>query len=171
MGIVSNGGSEMQRSKISALGIQSFFQAIIISSEVGLRKPDPAIFDMALEQLACAADQAWFVGDHPDNDVRGAAAGGLRAFWLKSDRYSAQTLPGVVLGSLLELTAYLDATEREEGADSEIEAVYARAALSSDARELIVRIGVAGMKLRAQRGQSRSEYLRVGGTLTTVISR
>jgi hypothetical protein len=47
-----------------------------------VQKPDPRIFAHALAQIGCRASDTWFVGDHPVNDVLGAAAVGLRAIWL-----------------------------------------------------------------------------------------
>ena len=45
--------------------IDSLFDAIVISGEVGLRKPDPAIFELALDRLSVVAHRSVFVDDHP----------------------------------------------------------------------------------------------------------
>jgi putative hydrolase of the HAD superfamily len=45
--------------------IDSLFDAIVISGEVGLRKPDPAIFELLLQRLGVTADRCVFVDDHP----------------------------------------------------------------------------------------------------------
>ncbi|HLZ71633.1 MAG TPA: HAD family hydrolase [Dehalococcoidia bacterium] len=82
LGVVSNGGVRIQRAKLAALGIERYFSAVVISEAVGIEKPDPAIFRHALDQLGCAAGEAWFVGDHPVNDVLGASAAGLWGIWL-----------------------------------------------------------------------------------------
>jgi putative hydrolase of the HAD superfamily len=47
-----------------------------------VQKPDPRIFAHALAEIGCAAVHTWFVGDHPLNDVLGAAAVGLCPIWL-----------------------------------------------------------------------------------------
>jgi putative hydrolase of the HAD superfamily len=47
-----------------------------------VQKPDPRIFALALAAIGCAAVHTWFVGDHPINDILGAAAVGLRPIWL-----------------------------------------------------------------------------------------
>jgi putative hydrolase of the HAD superfamily len=52
------------------------------SEAVQMQKPDPRIFARALAEVGCLTSQAWFVGDHPVNDVLGAAASGLRPIWL-----------------------------------------------------------------------------------------
>jgi putative hydrolase of the HAD superfamily len=71
----------MQQAKLSALALASAFDAVLISEAEGLSKPDPAIFHRALERLGVAPGHAVFVGDHPDFDVAGARAAGLRAVW------------------------------------------------------------------------------------------
>jgi putative hydrolase of the HAD superfamily len=46
-------------------------------------EPDPKIFEIACRELGgLAAGDCWFVGDHPENDVRGAAAFGMTAVWI-----------------------------------------------------------------------------------------
>jgi putative hydrolase of the HAD superfamily len=59
MGLVTNGGSAMQRSKIAALGLDRYMFTIVISDEVRLRKPDAAIFRHALADLGSAAWDTW----------------------------------------------------------------------------------------------------------------
>jgi putative hydrolase of the HAD superfamily len=82
VGLVSNGAGDAQRRKLAAIGLAGAFDAVVISGEVGVRKPDAAIFRFALDQLGRAAADAWFVGDHPMLDVDGARRAGLRAVWL-----------------------------------------------------------------------------------------
>ena len=82
LGIVSNGSTTAQSSKIALLGLQPWFQTIVISEACGWRKPDPRIFAMALKALATEPCDTWFIGDHPANDIVGAAAAGLDAIWI-----------------------------------------------------------------------------------------
>lgn len=110
LGVVTNGGSAMQRSKLAALDIEELMDVVIISSEVRLRKPDPRIFALALAQLGCEPADAWFVGDHPEQDIQGAAAAGLTTFWIKTDRFNqGQAVPGVHLETLVALREHLSA--------------------------------------------------------------
>jgi putative hydrolase of the HAD superfamily len=109
MGLVTNGGAAMQRAKIAAIGLERFMSVIVISSEVAMRKPDGAIFRRALGELGCDAAQAWFVGDHPDLDVRGAHEAGLTAFWVRTGAFAApDDLPGHRLDRLGDLLAWLE---------------------------------------------------------------
>ncbi len=80
--LVSNGGAQEQRRKVEALGLHEWCDAIVISGEAGVRKPDAAIFARALAALDVAPGEALHVGDNLDADVRGAREAGLVAVWL-----------------------------------------------------------------------------------------
>jgi putative hydrolase of the HAD superfamily len=84
--LLTNGPSWMQRHKVRALGLDEQLDAIAISGELGVAKPDPAAFAAALELIDCQADEAVMVGDHLDWDVRGALDAGLAgAVWVAGD--------------------------------------------------------------------------------------
>ena len=78
-GVVTNGRSAFQRRTIAALGVEPLVDAVVVSEEVNLRKPDPRIFEMALRELGCGAEDSSFVGDDPIADVQGARGAGMRA--------------------------------------------------------------------------------------------
>lgn len=61
--LVTNGASDTQREKLEVLGITGWFDAIVISGEVGTAKPDPSVFLLALERLGLEAESTWHVGD------------------------------------------------------------------------------------------------------------
>lgn len=82
LGLVTNGPSWSQRPKIERFDLASYMHAIVVSEEVGVAKPDPQIFHIALRALAVAPDEALFVGDSPENDLRGAAQAGMPAIWV-----------------------------------------------------------------------------------------
>ena len=84
LGVVTNGPSDGQRRKLARLETADAWDAIVISEEVGFEKPDPRIFEAALRQLGAPAAATWFVGDHPENDIAGAEACGLTAFWIQA---------------------------------------------------------------------------------------
>jgi putative hydrolase of the HAD superfamily len=67
--------------------------AVVISAEVGVAKPDPAIFRTALERLGAKAGDAVHVGDSVEHDVAGARAAGLEAVFVA--RNGAQAPDGV----------------------------------------------------------------------------
>lgn len=82
LGLVTNGPVALQQVKIDQLGIEPLFDSVVISEQVGVHKPDARVFQRALDRLGCKAHEAWFVGDHPRNDILGAAAVGIRPIWL-----------------------------------------------------------------------------------------
>jgi HAD superfamily hydrolase (TIGR01509 family) len=85
LGLVTNGPCDLQCAKLDASGLRSYFGAVAISREVGVKKPDPRIFAMALERLAVTAADSVFVGDTPKTDIVGAHAAGMRVIWLNRD--------------------------------------------------------------------------------------
>ena len=105
LGIITNGASEMQNKKIDSLGIRPFFDAVIISGEVGIRKPDEEIFCMACEKLNVDNKSTVFVGDNFEKDVIGAKNAGMYAVWMKR-RNSEETFPATI-HSLKDLTGLL----------------------------------------------------------------
>jgi HAD superfamily hydrolase (TIGR01549 family) len=66
-------------------GISDLFDAIVVSDEVGWRKPSPVIFETALARLGVAPGDALFIGDRLDMDVAGARAVGMTPVWINRD--------------------------------------------------------------------------------------
>lgn len=64
---------------LDEVGLSVALDSVVTSAGVGARKPDPAIFEAALEVAGCTAAEALHVGDSPDEDVAGARAAGIRA--------------------------------------------------------------------------------------------
>ncbi len=71
-------------------GVADLFQTIVVSDEVGWRKPHPEIFSCALGRLGVAPADALFVGDRADIDVVGAQRMGMPSVWINR---GAQALP------------------------------------------------------------------------------
>jgi putative hydrolase of the HAD superfamily len=66
-------------------GLREPFEGIVSSAGAGARKPDPAIFETALEVAGAQAEEALHVGDTPEEDVAGARAAGIRVLLLDRD--------------------------------------------------------------------------------------
>jgi putative hydrolase of the HAD superfamily len=64
------------------VGLERFFDEIIISGRLGVRKPHPAIFSELTRRLALAPDEIVFVGDELQADIVGAQKAGMRAVWM-----------------------------------------------------------------------------------------
>lgn len=87
LGIISNGKEQFQMDNIMALGIEDYFETILISEKEGIKKPDPRIFKKALAQLNVSVNESLFVGDHPGNDVKASQALGMLAAWKKDSQW------------------------------------------------------------------------------------
>jgi HAD superfamily hydrolase (TIGR01549 family) len=82
LGLITNGPVWTQRPKIERFRLVEYLDLLIVSEEVGVAKPDPAIFQIALERLGVQPSEALFVGDSPEHDLRGAAAAGMPCVWM-----------------------------------------------------------------------------------------
>jgi putative hydrolase of the HAD superfamily len=111
LGLITNGPSAIQRAKIERFGLAGYFDALIVSGEVGVAKPDPAIFRLALERLGVEPAEALFVGDSPEHDLRGAAAAGVPFVWMNpagEELPAALTPPLATIARLGELLGLLE---------------------------------------------------------------
>ncbi len=82
LGLITNGPADLQSAKISAAGLERFFDSIVISGKEGIGKPDSGIFERALDALGVSPDTAVMVGDSYSRDIIGARDSGIRAIQL-----------------------------------------------------------------------------------------
>jgi putative hydrolase of the HAD superfamily len=108
LGLLTNGLPCHQRSKLAGGGLSGYFQAVVVSGDLGLGKPDRRLFAHA-EALLPGAGQRWIIGDNPVNDIAGGAAAGWRTVWL--NRQGAPPPPDLradhIITSLTELPPLL----------------------------------------------------------------
>jgi len=71
-------------SSLRQVGINLFFNAVVVSEENGWRKPSKQIFRNALDKLQVQADQAVYIGDSPIEDIKGAKEVGLKTVFVLS---------------------------------------------------------------------------------------
>lgn len=81
VGIVSNNILQEQQEKLEYLELAPHVDALIVSGEAGVSKPDPGIFAIALDALRVRPDEAVMVGDSWSADVVGARGAGIAAVW------------------------------------------------------------------------------------------
>lgn len=67
-------------------GLTPYFDAIIISGELGYRKPHPKVFKKLVEQLGTDSNEIIFIGDDPEPDIYGAWRSGLKPVWITYTR-------------------------------------------------------------------------------------
>ncbi len=81
-GIISNGDKVQQRQKLKKTGIDHYFDVIVISDDIGIFKPDPAIFLHAVKLAEKEPAQCYYIGDQVDTDAKAAMDAGLTGVWL-----------------------------------------------------------------------------------------
>ena len=94
VGLISNAWSGL-RPWIASQGFADAFDAMVISAEVGLMKPDEAIYRHALEQFGVAPEEAVFVDDFPEN-VEGARAVGMQVIHFTDSRQAIRQLQSML---------------------------------------------------------------------------
>lgn len=82
IGLLTNGAASLQREKIEVSGLGMFFDAAVVSGEIGTGKPDPAIFHHLLARLGVAPGEALMVGNSLARDIAGGKRAGLHTCWL-----------------------------------------------------------------------------------------
>lgn len=103
LAVVTNAPGRYQRAKIEALGLAGRFDALVISGEIGVRKPDLRIFRGASEALDLAPERIVHIGDRLSTDALGSSRAGMRGVWLNRAQ-SGGPPPGVsMISSLREL--------------------------------------------------------------------
>ena len=96
LAMVTNGLSDVQRARIDRLDLAGYFDAVVISSEVGVTKPRPEIFDITFEQLGQPPKQsALMIGDSLTSDIRGGSDYEIATCWFNWRR--SATVPGVTV--------------------------------------------------------------------------
>jgi len=82
LGLITNGCAAFQIPTLRRLQLDAFFRPLLIADELRIYKPDPAIFQRALEQLGVRPEQAVMVGDNYAHDIEGAAQVGMQTIWV-----------------------------------------------------------------------------------------
>ncbi len=101
IGIVSNFEAWLE-GLLTSLEVMPFLDALVVSGVEGVEKPDPKIFEIALERIGTAAERTVYVGDSPEFDVAPALELGMRPLLIdRRGRHDPQLLP--VITSLVEI--------------------------------------------------------------------
>jgi len=106
LGIISNGNTAPEE-----IGLEDFFDHVIFSDDVGTAKPDPRIFEIAMERVPCKAREFVYVGDSPEFDIAGATRAGVRTVWFNPhDKPYPEgvELPDFEIGDLSEVVGIVE---------------------------------------------------------------
>ena len=107
LGIITNGPSEHQWSKVKALSVERWIdkENIIVSGDYGINKPDVRIFEIMQEKLQLPNDSLYNIGDSLENDIVGANNAGWEAIWI--NRYKKKLPENVDIYKIAENNAEL----------------------------------------------------------------
>lgn len=109
LGVISNWAADLT-DLLRDLRLLPYFDVVIASAEVGYRKPDPIIFDLACEALESAPEEVLHVGDRVDADGYGAQSAGIKPLIIKRNVSSRPSSPSdeyIHLKSLEEVIHFL----------------------------------------------------------------
>ena len=104
--IITNGFADVQFKKISNSNIGSYFQTVTNSEMAGVKKPNPIIFDYALDLAKAKKENSIMIGDSLDADVQGALDAGLDAIFFNESKIQVEQHIKQI-NHLLELKKYL----------------------------------------------------------------
>jgi putative hydrolase of the HAD superfamily len=105
--IITNGFEEVQHLKLEKSGIMKYFDEIITSETVGVKKPNPRVFKYALEKVGATPENSVMIGDNLEADIIGALNCGITSihFNLHNEKFKQKNYRSV--SSLLEIKQYL----------------------------------------------------------------
>lgn len=110
LGVISNAAyTPFIHWVLAHFDLADMFEETIVSAEVGMRKPAPGIFELALERLGVSPQAAVYVGDDLIKDVQGAKGAGLRAIWFRDDGSEVEQIEGIEPDAVV--TKLLDVVE------------------------------------------------------------
>ena len=93
--IISNGFKEVQYYKFEHSGLAPYFTHRLISEEIGINKPQPEIFQIALARNGITAKEALMIGDSYTSDIAGAKAAGIDQIWITDEGVEELTAKGL----------------------------------------------------------------------------
>jgi HAD superfamily hydrolase (TIGR01549 family) len=112
MGIVSNYGAHLIYT-LYKLNIYDYFAFVIVSSLVGVAKPDAGIFELAIEKAGVPADQILYVGDNITDDIEGTKKVGIDAVLINRPGRPPNSSASMVIDNLLEIEQLVFPEEAE----------------------------------------------------------
>ncbi|QFG01215.1 HAD family hydrolase [Psychrobacillus glaciei] len=106
--IITNGSIQRQKAKIINTNLNSFFDIIIISEEVGFSKPDKRIFELALNKLNVQPEEVLFVGDDIEKDIDGCQNADIKGIWFNPNmiKNNTEIKPFAEINSFDKLLSY-----------------------------------------------------------------
>lgn len=104
--IITNGFHEVQGKKLRNSGIDKFFEHVVDSEMAGVKKPNPKIFNLALERARVNAEKSIMIGDNLEADILGAKAVGMNTIHFNSNNEETHN-HSEIINQLSEIKNYL----------------------------------------------------------------
>lgn len=114
--LLTNGSPDLQNTKLDITPeLVPYFDQIVISGAFGRGKPDPTIFEHALERMNIKKDEAIMVGDNLMTDILGASRVGMKSVWInRHDKERNEVIPDFEIKHLEELFPILEELNKEK---------------------------------------------------------
>lgn len=104
MYILSNGFKELQSHKMRTAGIDKYFDALILSEDIGVNKPNRELYEYALEKTGSKLEESIMIGDMFETDIVGAANIGMEQIYFNPKRKESHTFaPTYMVDELLQI--------------------------------------------------------------------
>ncbi len=107
MHIITNGFEEIQKLKLERSGISHYFEQLITSESVGVKKPNPRVFEYALKKAGAKAAESVMIGDNIEADIMGALNCGIASIHFNESNENSDQKKHKSVTSLLEIKQYL----------------------------------------------------------------
>jgi putative hydrolase of the HAD superfamily len=91
LGLVSDSQAPYILPELRMASLDGLFETVVISSQFGYRKPDPRLFQPALQRMSLSKNEVIYVGDSWDRDMVGARDAGIRGIWIRRTEDGSKT--------------------------------------------------------------------------------
>ncbi len=105
--IITNGFEEVQLKKLKKSGIYSYFSQVITSESVGVKKPNPLVFEYALQQSGASISNSVMIGDSFEADILGAHAVGMDVIFCNFDQIKVKKNTFKTINRLVHIKKFL----------------------------------------------------------------
>ncbi|MEJ2242102.1 MAG: HAD family hydrolase [Candidatus Bathyarchaeota archaeon] len=106
LSIISNAISYVSRYALKNLDLEKYFDYIILSCDLGIRKPDPEIFNFVLYNWGIEGHEVIHVGDSLENDIQGGKNAGMQTVWIKGKEEIMDIHPDFIIDKVTELPRF-----------------------------------------------------------------
>ncbi|MBQ6333654.1 MAG: HAD family hydrolase [Erysipelotrichaceae bacterium] len=115
LAILSNGEPFSQHHKIETVGIEDYFDEVMVSGDLGIHKPDKRIFEMMAEKLGVKCEECMMIGDVFSSDILGAIRAKMLPVWMcMDDERKARNYKGYRIRDLRDLFEILDKENKKD---------------------------------------------------------